>query len=91
MAVRGVTTVAQPPWTRPRSPASSGLTSQNISGCSSQRWGSVRLIPPAVWCSVRRYVVQTYGKTSDPGPGPWGAYRFPLRGYSCRAGLACWP
>src|SRR5699024_8634506 len=53
-AVRAVTMVAHPPLTRPRSRASSGLTSQKNSGCSSDRYGSVRLIAPAVWCSVSR-------------------------------------
>ena len=37
IAARAVTIVAQPPCSRPRSAASSGLTSQNISGCSSAR------------------------------------------------------
>ena len=54
IAVRAVTMVAQPPFSRPRSRASRGETSQNGSGCSSARYGSVRLIPPAVWCSVSR-------------------------------------
>ena len=51
---RAVVTVAQPACSSPRSVASSGDTSQNISGCSSDRYGSHRLMPPAVWCSVRR-------------------------------------
>ena len=59
IAVRALTIVAHPPWSRPRSRASSGETSQKNSGCSSDRYGSHRLIPPAVWCSVRRYVVKT--------------------------------
>lgn len=59
IAARGETIVAQPPLTRPRSAASSGETSQNISGCSSARYDDQRLIPPAVWCSVSRYVVNT--------------------------------
>ena len=54
IAVRVVTIVAQPPCSRPRSRASRGETSQNIEGCSSLRYGSVRLIPPPVWCSVSR-------------------------------------
>ena len=37
IAVRAVTIVAQPPLTSPRSAASSGDTSQNISGCNSAR------------------------------------------------------
>jgi hypothetical protein len=37
IAEREVTILAQPPPTRPRSRASSGLTSQNISGWSSDR------------------------------------------------------
>ena len=54
IAAREVMIVAQPPFSRPRSAASVGETSQNISGCSSERNGNVRLIPPAVWCSVSR-------------------------------------
>ena len=54
MAERGEISVAQPYGSSPRSAASSGDTSQNISGCSSDRYGSHRLIPPAVWCSVSR-------------------------------------
>ena len=41
-AVRAETIVAQPPCSRPRSAASSGLTSQKISGCSSDRYRVVR-------------------------------------------------
>src|SRR5437588_8255360 len=37
IAVRDVMIVAKPMCSRPRSAASSGLTSQNISGCSSDR------------------------------------------------------
>ena len=37
MAARGLTMVAHPPFSSPRSSASSGETSQNISGCSSAR------------------------------------------------------
>jgi hypothetical protein len=59
MAERGVTMVAQPPWVRLAAAARSGWTSQNISGCSSLSRCSVRDMPPAVWCSVRRYVVVT--------------------------------
>ena len=54
IAARGDTIVAQPYGSRPTSSASSGDTSQNISGCSSERYGSQRDMPPAVWCSVRR-------------------------------------
>ncbi len=67
IAARAVTSVAQPPCSSPRSAASAGPTSQNISGCSSARYGRVRDMPPAVWCSVRRWVVMTYGNTSAPG------------------------
>ena len=56
---RIVRIVSQPPGSTPRSAASSGEISQKNSGCSSARWGSVRDIPPAVWCSVSRYVVMT--------------------------------
>ena len=59
IAARGETIVAQPYGSSPHSAASSGETSQNISGCSSERYGSHRLMPPAVWCSVSRYVVNT--------------------------------
>src|SRR3954453_23633326 len=65
IAAREVTIVAQPRCSRPRSSASSGLTSQNSSGWSSDRYGTVRLIPPAVWCSVSRYVVMAKGKRFD--------------------------
>jgi hypothetical protein len=37
IAARAVTMCAQPRWARPRSAASSGDTSTNISGCSSDR------------------------------------------------------
>ena len=53
-AERAVTIVAKSPCSSPRSAASSGLTSQNSPGWSSARYGSVRDMPPAVWCSVRR-------------------------------------
>ena len=53
--------------------ASSGDTSTNSSGCSSDRYGSCRLIPPAVWCSVSRAVVSTNGNTSvRPGSRGFG-------------------
>ena len=68
-AVRLVTTWAQLRWCRPRSRASSGETSTNSAGCSSDRYGSCRLIPPAVWCSVSRAAVNTYGKTSQCASG----------------------
>jgi hypothetical protein len=51
---RKVVIVAQPPLVSPRSAASSGETSQNISGCSSESQVSQRDMAPAVWCSVRR-------------------------------------
>ena len=54
IAARAVTIVAQPACSSPRSEASSGLTSQKSSGWSSARYGSVRDMPPAVWCSVSR-------------------------------------
>jgi hypothetical protein len=59
---RAVVTVANWPFSSPTSAASSGETSQNISGISSESHESHRLIPPAVWCSVRRYVVIAWGK-----------------------------
>jgi hypothetical protein len=43
-----VTIVIQPPSSIPRSAASCGSSSQNISGCSSTSYGTVWLIPPAV-------------------------------------------
>ena len=46
--------VAHPPCSSPRSSASCGCTSTNISGCSSERYGVKRDMPPAVWCSVSR-------------------------------------
>src|SRR5205085_2542459 len=67
IAARAVAIVAQPPCSRPRSRASSGCTSTNIAGWSSERYGEKRDIPPAVWCSVSRYVVATYGYSSEPG------------------------
>ena len=59
--VRAVEIVAHSPFTSPRSRANSGDTSQKNSGCNSASHGSQRDIPPAVWCSVNRYVVTTYG------------------------------
>ena len=56
-----VTTWHQPMCSRPRSAASSGETSTNISGCSSERYSRLRLIAPAVWCSVSRLTVKTNG------------------------------
>ena len=53
-AARGDTIVAQPSLVRPRSSASSGEISQNISGCSSARYGRRRDIAPEVYISVRR-------------------------------------
>jgi hypothetical protein len=46
--------VAQPMCSSPRSAASWGETSQKNSGCSSDRYGKVLDMPPAVWCSVSR-------------------------------------
>ena len=54
IAPRAVEMIAQSPCRKPRSAASSGETSQNISGISSESHGSQRVMPPAVWCSVRR-------------------------------------
>ena len=53
---RSVSTVSQPPSSIPRSAASSGSSSTNISGCSSASHGRLRLIGPEVWCSVSRKV-----------------------------------
>src|SRR5690606_4096813 len=72
IALRAVMTVAQSMCLSPRSAASSGDTSTNIAGASSDRWCSQRLMPPAVWCSVIRNVVNTYGNTSLPGSSPLG-------------------
>src|SRR2546423_2128 len=47
IAARAVTIVAQPPCSRPRSRASSGCTSTNIAGWSSERYGEKRAMPPA--------------------------------------------
>ena len=70
IAERAVTTWHHWPLRRPRSAASSGETSRNISGISSFRYGVQRLIPPAVWCSVTRNVVNTNGNTAAPAePG----------------------
>ena len=89
IAARAVTTCAQPRWSSPRSPASSGDTSTNISGCSSDRYANCRLIPPAVWCSVSRLVVKTYGKTSACRSGGLGLLGLSARAYTLRVGLAC--
>ena len=91
MAVRTVTMVAHPMCSSPRSAASSGETSQKNSGCSSDRYGTQRDIPPAVWCSVSRYVVQTYGKISLPGCPPDGFAMLCRLRSTCRAGFDCWP
>ena len=45
---RAVRMVAQPPFVNLRSAASSGDTSQNISGCNSDSQEIQRLMPPAV-------------------------------------------
>ena len=46
MRPRAELTVTQPPWTIPRSAASSGLSSTNISGCNSLSQELNRLIGP---------------------------------------------
>jgi hypothetical protein len=61
MAAREVTIVIQSPSSMLRSLASSGSSSQNISGWSSASQGRLRLMAPAVWCSVSRKVVATIG------------------------------
>ncbi len=61
ISARGVEIVIQPPSSMPRSRASTGSISANISGCSSSSHGRLRLMPPAVWCSVSRNVVATSG------------------------------
>lgn len=48
IADRAEMIVAHSPFSSPRSAASSGETSTNISGWSSARYGSQRLMPPAV-------------------------------------------
>ncbi len=54
---RGVLTITQSPVAMARSAASAGLISTKPWGWSSASQGSQRLMPPAVWCSVSRYVV----------------------------------
>ena len=66
ISARSVTMVIQPPSSMPRSAAISGSSSANISGCSSASQGRLRLIAPAVWCSVSRKVVATSGKRGSP-------------------------
>jgi len=61
MIPRSVSMHIQPPSSMPRSAASSGSSSANISGCSSASHGRFRLIGPAVWCSVSRNVEATIG------------------------------
>jgi hypothetical protein len=61
---RSVMITSQPPSSMPRDAASTGSISANISGWSSDSHGSVRLIPPTVWCSVSRNVVSTHGQRS---------------------------
>ena len=61
ISARSVSITIQPPSSIPRSAASSGSISANISGCSSASHGRLRLIAPAVWCSVSRNVVATNG------------------------------
>ena len=48
-------------------------------------------MPPAVWCSVSRLVVNTKGNTSLPCSGGLGLSRLSSRSYSLRVGLPCWP
>ena len=90
IAARPVTMCAQPMCSSPRSAASSGDTSTNISGCSSDRYASCRLMPPAVWCSVSRLVLNTNGNTSECRSGGLGLSRLSERSYILRVGLACW-
>ena len=54
MALRGEMIVAHSPLLSPTRSASSGETSQNSSGCSSAKNGSVRVIAPEVYISVNR-------------------------------------
>jgi hypothetical protein len=61
ISARGELTVTQSPSSIPSRAASTGSSSANISGCSSDSHGSQRDIPPAVWCSVSRKVVATCG------------------------------
>ena len=65
ISARAVVIVAHSPFTNPLSAARSGDTSQNISGISSASHDSHLVIPPAVWCSVMRYVVRTKGKSGS--------------------------
>ena len=60
-SARAVEMTIQPPSSMPRSAASSGSISANIAGWSSSSHGTLRLIAPAVWCSVRRKEVATHG------------------------------
>ena len=83
ISARAVTIVIQPPSSIPRSAASCGSISANISGCSSTSQGNVRLIPPAVWCSVNRKVVATTGYRGSPAA--W--YGFSGRRQRIAAGL----
>ncbi len=47
-------------------------------------------MPPAVWCSVSRLVLNTYGYTSECRSGALGLIRLSERSYTLRVGLACW-
>src|SRR4028118_980381 len=82
---RLVEMVTQPVLFTPFSAASSGLISQNNSGCSSESQGIQRLIAPEVWCSVRRYVVTTYGYLGSSG----GLYGLSGLSRSLTAGSYC--
>src|SRR5918998_4231024 len=82
---RLVETVTQPVLPTPFSAASSGLISQNSSGWSSESQGIQRLIAPLVWCSVRRYVVTTYGNLGSCG----GLYGLSALSRSLTVGTYC--
>src|SRR5919201_4892070 len=86
ISARAVVIVTQLPFLIPFSAASSREISQNISGCSSESQESQRDMPPAVWCSVSRYVVSTYGKRGS-SYARW--YGLSARRHSLRAGLHC--
>ena len=52
---------------RRRSPRPVPARSRRRAPAAARRDASVRDMPPAVWCSVRRYVVRTYGKRGSAG------------------------
>src|SRR5467141_3132036 len=58
---RGLATVTFSPFWIPSSLASSWLISAKCEWCSSASMGRYRDMTPERWCSVRRYVVMTYG------------------------------